>query len=132
MEELYADGLLSGLIIIIIGLIILYRVKRAKFWTEKGIKAVAHVTNISDSGMKGNAHISFAAPTGKVWASSDGIIWDLYLTIEQPGFPVRRENIYHRFVDGFEPPQIGDILNILVHPKSPDKFVILPRDMAVQ
>ena len=132
MEEQQVEQLIGGSIIILVGLIVFFRVKRAQFWSEKGITATARVTNIIDTGATGHTNISFSLPIAGAWFSSSGIIWDLYLEIEQPGLPFRRLNIYHRFKDGYEPPQVGDILNILAHPKNPDKIIILPRDMVEQ
>lgn len=130
MEKQQVDNLVLAGIITLVGSVVFFRIRRAKFWSEKGIPAVAHVTKIIDSGMKGHSSVSFSIPVAGAGFSSSGVIWDLYLEIEQPGLPVRRLNTYHRFKDGFDPPQAGDTLPILVHPKNPDKIVFLPRNMA--
>lgn len=87
--------------------------------------ASALVNKIIDSGMKTCTGFGNITTYNKYGPQS--IVWDLFLEIEELGKPNRRLNIYHRFGDGFDPPQVGDRLSILIHPKNPDKIKILSR-----
>ncbi len=132
MDKQNEDLLIKIGIIAIVGLFFYFRIKRARFWSEKGIYSTAKVTRIEDSGMKGYSSISFSIPVAGAGFSSSGIIWDLTLEITPSNAPVRRLYINHRFKDGLEPPVPGDIIPILIHPKNPDKIVFLPRERATE
>lgn len=128
MEDKQGDFFGQVVVIIMVCLVVYFRVKRARFWSKHGIRAVARVIKIQDSGRKGYSGGGVFTSNGGVGYESGGIIWDLHLDIEQQELPARRLYIDHRFKDGFGPPQAGDFLDILIHPKKPDKIVILPRN----
>jgi len=109
MDEMGLGDLFRVLFIAaVIGLIIYLRIKKQKFWKEKGVAATAHVVKIQKSGrMVGNE-----------------IVWDVHLDVDQPGKPLRRLYVDHRFEWGFAPPEAGDVLAILIHPNKPDKILI--------